>query len=147
MEAVARLRNNPRSNNNSGSPRKARLVIDTIRGTDVETALNRLRYSHKAVSTTIEKLVRSAINNWEQKNDADATEHELYIKEAFVDAGVTLKRFQPAPHGRAHRIRKRTNHMTIVVDSREPLEYDMDYEEPEMEEEENDTVEENQEEI
>lgn len=114
MEAVAKLRNCPTS------PRKMRLVIDTIRGLEVEKALNILKYNPKATSPKIEKLLLSAINNWQNKNpELDVTEANLCVKTAFVDQGRTLKRFQPAPFGRAYRIRKRSNHVTIIVDSKE----------------------------
>ncbi|MBX2846647.1 MAG: 50S ribosomal protein L22 [Saprospiraceae bacterium] len=114
MEAVAKLRNCP------SSPRKMRLVVDTIRGVEVEKALNILRFNPKAVSPKVEKLLLSAIANWENKNDGESVEDaNLYVKQAFVDQGRTLKRFQPAPFGRAYRIRKRSNHVTIIVDSKE----------------------------
>ncbi len=113
MEAVARLRNN------KGSARKARLVLDLIRGKDVEEALNILKFNHKHVSKKVEKLLESAINNWEQKNEGMRVEEsELYVKETYADGASVLKRFQPAPFGRAYRIRKRLSHITIVVDSR-----------------------------
>ncbi len=118
MEAVAKLINNPRTNNNSGSPRKSRYVVDMIRGLDIDKALNVLRFTDKAAATPVEKLLRSAIKNWEQKFEMDAADSSLYVKECFVDAGKTMRRFQPAPHGRAYRIRKRTNHITIKVASR-----------------------------
>lgn len=118
MEAVAKLINNPRTNNNAGSPRKTRYVVDLIRGLDIDKALNVLRFTDKAAATPIEKLLRSAIKNWEQKFEQDAADSSLYVKECFVDAGKTMRRFQPAPHGRAYRIRKRTNHITIKVASR-----------------------------
>jgi len=113
MKAVARLKNN------KGSARKARLVLDLIRGKDVEEALNILRFNQKHVSKKVEKLLESAINNWEQKNEGMRVEEsELYVKEAYADGASVLKRFQPAPFGRAYRIRKRLSHITIVVDSR-----------------------------
>ena len=116
MEAVAKLKNCPMS------PRKMRLVVDNIRGKDVEDALNILKYTKKEAATWLEKVVISAIANWENKNGGivDADDHGLYIKTAFVDGGTMLKRFRPAPHGRAHRIRKRTNHVTIIVENRIP---------------------------
>lgn len=114
MEAVAKLNNCP------SSPRKMRLVVDLIRGKDVEKALSILRYNNKAVAPKLEKLLLSAISNWEVKNDDVALEDAgLYVKTAFVNQGRTLKRFRPAPFGRAHRIRKRSNHVTIIVDSKE----------------------------
>lgn len=118
MEAVAKLINNPRTNNNAGSPRKTRYVVDLIRGLDIDKALNVLRFTDKAAATPIEKLLRSAIKNWEVKFEQDAADSNLYVKECFVDGGKTMRRFQPAPHGRAYRIRKRTNHITIKVASR-----------------------------
>ena len=118
MEAVAKLINNPRTNNNAGSPRKTRYVVDLIRGLDIDKALNVLRFTDKAAATPIEKLLRSAIKNWEQKFEMDAADSSLYVKGCFVDGGKTMRRFQPAPHGRAYRIRKRTNHITIKVASR-----------------------------
>ncbi len=114
MEAVAKLKNCPMS------ARKMRLVVDIIRGTDVDKALNILKFTRKEAATWLEKVVVSAISNWEVKagETFDADEFDLYVKEAFVDEGPTLKRFRPAPFGRAHRIRKRTNHITIVVANR-----------------------------
>ncbi|MCB9032473.1 MAG: 50S ribosomal protein L22 [Chitinophagales bacterium] len=100
------------------SPRKMRLVADAIRGKDVMQALNILTFSTKHASNTMEKLLRSAIANWENKFEMAADESELFVKEVFVDGGRTLKRFLPAPMGRAYRIRKRSNHVTIVLDSR-----------------------------
>lgn len=118
MEAVATLRNNPRTNNNAGSPRKARYVIDMIRGLDIDKALNTLKFTNKGAATPVEQVLRSAIKNWEQKHGLDAADNQLYVKECFVNGGTTLRRFQPAPHGRAYRIRKRTNHITVVVATR-----------------------------
>lgn len=101
------------------SPRKMRLVADMIRGMKVELALHALLYSPKAAAKPVYKLLRSAIANWEAKNEGKRFEDaNLYVKEIFVDEGHTLKRIQPAPQGRAHRIRKRSNHVTIIVDSR-----------------------------
>lgn len=113
MEAVAKLRNNPTS------PRKTRLLADLVRGMDVEKALGVLKHHSKHPSIPLEKLLLSAINNWEQKNESNRVEDaNLYIKAIFVDGGATLKRLRPAPQGRGYRIRKRSNHVTIVVDSR-----------------------------
>ena len=98
------------------SPRKMRYVVDLIRGMEVGRALGTLRFSQKAASNPLEKLLRSAIANWEQKNDRKAG--ELYVSKAYVDEGVTLKRMRPAPQGRGYRIRKRSNHVTLYVDSK-----------------------------
>ncbi len=111
MEAIARLRNHPTS------PRKMRLLVDLIRGEEVEKALNILKFSTKHNSRPLEKLLFSAIDNWKQKNETEEVEG-LYIKTAFVDQAGMLKRIQPAPQGRAHRIRKRSNHVTIIVDKK-----------------------------
>ncbi len=99
------------------SPRKMRLVADMIRGMEAYKALSVLKYSTKNASNGLEKLLRSAIANWEQKNDRKADNGELYISSIFVDEGRTLKRLRPAPQGRGYRIRKRSNHVTIFVDS------------------------------
>jgi large subunit ribosomal protein L22 len=115
MEAVAKLRNNPTST------RKTRLVVDLIRGKEVNEALNVLKFTSKESAPKIEKLLLSAISNWGQKNDAQPEDHDLIVKAAWVDGGKMLKRFRPAPQGRAHRIRKRSNHITLVVDSKTPL--------------------------
>jgi large subunit ribosomal protein L22 len=113
MEAVARLRNYPTS------PRKMRLLADMIRSMDVEIALNTLKFSTKDPSVAMEKLLVSAIANWKVKNEgADVTESNLFVKTVFVDGGRVLKRMRPAPQGRAYRVRKRSNHVTIIVDSR-----------------------------
>ena len=99
------------------SPRKMRLVADIIRGVEINKALGILRYSKKEASIRLEKLLKSAIANWEAKNEGERLEDtKLCVKEIFVDGGRMLKRIQPAPQGRAHRIRKRSNHVTIVVD-------------------------------
>ena len=117
MEAVAKLRNCPMS------ARKMRLVVDVIRGKNVDEALDILRYTKKEAAVWLEKVVLSAIANWEYKLDGaeSADDFNLFIKSAYSDEGTMLKRFRPAPHGRAHRIRKRTNHVTIVVEYRLPL--------------------------
>ncbi|WP_106521513.1 50S ribosomal protein L22 [Taibaiella chishuiensis] len=113
MEATARLRNYPTS------PRKMRLLADLIRGLDVEKALNILKFSTKHTSVPMEKLLLSAIDNWKQKNQGeDVATANLYVKIIFVDGGRMLKRMLPAPQGRAYRVRKRSNHITIIVDSR-----------------------------
>lgn len=114
MEAVAKLNNCPTS------PRKMRLLADLIRGKRVEEAFNILVFNAKKEnSLRLEKLLRSAIANWEQKNEGSRVEDsELFVKTIFVDGGAMVKRIQPAPQGRAHRIRKRSNHVTLVVDSK-----------------------------
>lgn len=98
------------------SPRKMRYVVDLIRGMEVNRALAVLKFSKKAASENVEKLLRSAIANWETKNDRRAEEGELYVTKVFVDEGVTMKRMRPAPQGRGYRIRKRSNHITLFVD-------------------------------
>ena len=130
MEAVAKLKNCPMS------VRKMRLVVDIIRGKNVEDALNILHYTKKEAALWLEKLVLSAIANWEHKNgmSVSADDYDLYIKTAFADQGTMLKRFRPAPHGRAHRIRKHTNHVTIVVENKVALESDKVQEDAEVEE-------------
>ncbi len=113
MEAVARLRNYPTS------PRKMRLLADLVRGKDVEMALNLLKFSTKHPSIALEKLLLSAVANWGVKNkDVDVSSAELFIKIIMVDGGRMLKRMRPAPQGRANRVRKRSNHVTLIVDSR-----------------------------
>jgi|TARA_B100001093_G_C26856613_1_gene1027738 large subunit ribosomal protein L22 len=108
--AIAQLRKSPIS------PRKMRLAADLIRGVEVNKALNILQFSSKDAAKSLEKLLRSAISNWEQKNeDADISEASLMVTRIEVGGGAMLKRIQPAPQGRAHRIRKRSNHVTIVV--------------------------------
>jgi large subunit ribosomal protein L22 len=103
-------------NNCPTSPRKMRLVADLIRGEKVERALNILRFSQKEASRRLEKLVLSAVANWQAKNeDTDIEAADLFVKEIRVDGGSMLKRLRPAPQGRAHRIRKRSNHVTVVL--------------------------------
>ncbi|MBO3117245.1 50S ribosomal protein L22 [Winogradskyella sp. DF17] len=105
-------------NNCPTSPRKMRLVADLIRGEKAEKALVILRYSQKEAARRLEKLVLSGIANWQSKNeDANIEEAGLFIKEIRVDGGTMLKRLRPAPQGRAHRIRKRSNHVTVVIDA------------------------------
>ena len=112
MEAVAKLNNVPTS------PRKMRLVADLIRGEKVDFALNTLKFDSKVGSKRLEKLLLSAISNWQEKNKDDKIEDaNLFIKEIYVNGGKMIKRLRPAPQGRAHRIRKRSNHVTIVLDS------------------------------
>ncbi len=108
----AALRNCPTS------PRKMRLVTELIKGQEVETALNILKTNTKEASIRLEKLLLSAIANWQEKNEGERLEdNALYIKEIFVDSARQLKRIRPAPQGRAHRIRKRSNHVTLIIDN------------------------------
>ncbi len=100
------------------SPRKMRYVVDLIRGMEVNRALAVLRFSKKAAAADVENLLRSAIANWESKNDRKAEDGELFVTRVFVDEGVTLKRMRPAPQGRGYRIRKRSNHVTLFVDTK-----------------------------
>jgi large subunit ribosomal protein L22 len=110
--AVAKLKNVPTS------PRKMRLIADLIRGERVNKALNILKYEPKVGSPKLEKLLLSAISGWEAKHqDVKLEEADLFVKEIFVDGGRQLKRLKPAPQGRAHRVRKRSNHVTLVLDS------------------------------
>jgi ribosomal protein L22, bacterial type len=108
----ASLRNIP------SSPRKMRYVVDLVRGMEVNKALATLHFNTKSAAQDVEKLLRSAIANWEQKNERKAENGELYISKIFVDEGATLKRMRPAPQGRGYRIRKRSNHVTIFVDAK-----------------------------
>jgi large subunit ribosomal protein L22 len=107
----AKLRNVPTS------PRKMRLVADMIRGMEAFRALGVLKYSNKMASVRVGKLLRSAIANWEEKNERKAENGELYITSISVDSATMLKRMRPAPQGRGHRIRKRSNHVTLFVDT------------------------------
>lgn len=100
------------------SPRKMRLVVDMIRGMEVNRALGTLRFSNKVASKDVEKVLRSAIANWEQKNERKAEAGELFVSKVFVDEGATMKRLRPAPQGRGYRIRKRSNHITLFVDTK-----------------------------
>ena len=103
-------------NNCPTSPRKMRLVADLVRGEKVERALQILKFNSKDASKNLEKLLLSAIANWQTKNeDASIEDAELFVKEIRVDGGSMLKRLRPAPQGRAHRIRKRSNHVTLVL--------------------------------
>jgi large subunit ribosomal protein L22 len=114
--AMAELRNCPTS------PRKMRLVVDMIRGVEVNRALDILRFSTKEQSKRIEKLLLSAISNWQKKNeDVRIEKSNLFVQEVFVDGGRMLKRLRPAPQGRGYRIRKRSNHVTILLGSRETI--------------------------
>lgn len=100
------------------SPRKMRLMADLIRGVEVNRALDLLKFSHKEPSKKLEKLLLSAISNWQKKNEDTRLENSnLVVKEIFVDQGRSLKRLRPAPQGRAYRIRKRSNHVTVILDS------------------------------
>jgi len=111
--SVAKLQNCPTS------PRKMRLVVDLIRGENVEKALYILKYTNKEAAIRVEKLLLSAIKNWEAKNEDKRVEDSgLYVKEISVGGGRQLKRLRPAPQGRGYRIRKRSNHVTLVVDSK-----------------------------
>ena len=110
--SVAKLKNVPTS------PRKMRLVADLIRGERVSKALNILKYEPKIGAPKLEKLLLSAISGWEAKHtDVKLEEADLYVKDIWVDSGRILKRLRPAPQGRAHRVRKRSNHVTLVIDS------------------------------
>lgn len=113
MEAIARLRNHPTS------PRKMRLLADSIRGLEVEEALNILKFNKKHNSIALEKLLLSAIDNWQEKyEDQDVAEANLYVKTIYVDGGRVLKRMLPRAQGRANRIHKRSNHVTLIIDSK-----------------------------
>ncbi|MFY8004254.1 MAG: 50S ribosomal protein L22 [Chitinophagaceae bacterium] len=113
MEAVAKLKNYPTG------PRKMRLLADVIRGLEVEKALAILEFHPQHNATPLAKLLKSAISNWEQKNEgSSAADSNLIVKTIFVDGGRILKRMRPAPQGRGYKIRKRSNHVTIIVDSK-----------------------------
>ena len=109
--SFAKLKNVP------SSPRKMRLVADMVRGKEVFKALGLLKFSNKEAAAKVEKLLRSAIANWEQKNERKAENGELYVKTIFVDCAPMLKRLRTAPEGRGYRIRKRSNHVTLFVDT------------------------------
>ena len=117
MEAIAKLRNVPTS------PRKMRLVADMVRGQKVTRALGLLKFEANSGAARIEKLLLSALANWQHHNEDNRIEDaNLYIKTIFVDEGRQLKRLRPAPQGRGHRIRKRSNHVTLIIDTKvEPL--------------------------
>ena len=105
-------------NNCPTSPRKMRLVADLVRGKDVNSALGILKFNPKEASKKLEKLLLSALSNWQSKNESSNIEEaKLFVKEIRVDSGSMLKRLRPAPQGRAHRIRKRSNHVTLVLDN------------------------------
>src|ERR1700742_2723653 len=111
--SIAKLQNCPTS------PRKMRLVVDLIRGVNVEKALYILKYTNKEAAIRVEKLLLSAIKNWEQQNEDKRVEDRgLYVKEVQVGGGRQNKRLRPAPQGRGYRIRKRSNHVTLIVDSK-----------------------------
>ncbi|WP_262918355.1 50S ribosomal protein L22 [Mucilaginibacter straminoryzae] len=111
--SIAKLQNCPTS------PRKMRLVVDLIRGENVEKALYILKFTNKEAAIRVEKLLLSAIKNWEAKNEGKRVEESgLYVKEVSVGGGRQLKRLRPAPQGRGYRIRKRSNHVTLIVDSK-----------------------------
>lgn len=113
MEAVAKLNNYPTG------PRKMRLIADVIRGMEVENALAILDFHPQHNAVPLAKLLKSAISNWEQKNNgASASDSNLVVKTVFVDGGRTLKRMRPAPQGRGYRVRKRSNHVTLIVDTK-----------------------------
>ena len=117
--AIAKLNDVPTS------PRKMRLVADLIRGVEVNRALDILKFSKKEASNRLEKLIRSAIANWEAKNEENRKELDngnVYVKTIMVDEGRTLKRIRTAPKGRAARIRKRSNHVTVILDVKKPVE-------------------------
>lgn len=105
-------------NNCPTSTRKMRMVAELIRGKEVNTAVNILHYSNREAAKKMETLLLSAISNWQAKNEGERIEDSsIFVKEVFVDGGRTLKRLRPAPQGRAHRIRKRSNHVTVILDS------------------------------
>ena len=109
-------------NNCPTSPRKMRIVADSIRGKKVDKALTMLKFSQKEASNKLEKLLLSAISNWQAKNeDSDVEEANLFVKEIKVDSAGMLKRLRPAPQGRAHRIRKRSNHVTLILGSQNSI--------------------------
>ena len=117
MEAVAKLRNCPLS------ARKMRLVADLVRGKKVEDAVNILKFTNKEAAGWLEKLVLSAVTNWENKTNGaqDVDQHDLFIKTLMVDDAGHIKRIRPAPQGRAHRIRKHSNHVTVIIENRIPF--------------------------
>jgi large subunit ribosomal protein L22 len=113
MEAIAKLKNVPTS------PQKMRLVADSVRGKQVSKALSILKFETKLGGAVIEKLLLSALANWQQKYEGERIEDaNLYVKEIFVDGGPVLKRMRPAPQGRGYRVRKRSNHITVVIDTK-----------------------------
>ena len=116
MEAIAKLKNIPTS------PRKMRLIADLIRGKRVNSALNDLKFDSRNSSRIIEKLLLSAVSNWQENNKNDKIEEtDLFVKSIYVDSGKMIKRLRTAPQGRAHRIRKRSNHVTVILDDLKTL--------------------------
>lgn len=130
MEAVAKIKNCPMS------PRKMRLIADNIRGKGVDNALDILRFTKNEAAEWLERLLLSAIANWEYKLDGmeSADDYDLYISEIFVNEGTMLKRFRPAAQGRAQRIRKRRNHVTLKVENRIEVQRELEPDEEEYEE-------------
>lgn len=124
MEAVAKLKSVPMS------ARKMRIVVDNIRGKKVSDALDILRYSKQEAAQWLEKALISAVANWEYKlgGEESAEDYDLFVKTAFSNEAGMLRRFRPAPHGRAHRIRKRSNHVTLIVENRKPLDSEQEEE-------------------
>lgn len=122
MEAVAKQKSIPMS------ARKMRLVVDNIRGKAVNEALNILEFSKQEAAIWLKKTLLSAIANWQYKTGESAADFDLYVKTVFSDQGTQLKRYRPAPHGRPHRIRKHSNHITIVVENRVALESEAEVE-------------------
>lgn len=122
-ESAAKIKEDKKSlyfakyNDIPSSPRKMRLVADMIRGVEVTKALGILKYSTKEAAGKMEKVLRSAIANWEQKTEQKVEEGSLFVSRVYVDGGKTLKRLRPAPQGRGYRIRKRSNHVTVFVDT------------------------------
>jgi large subunit ribosomal protein L22 len=115
------------------SPRKMRLVADIIRGVEANKALDVLNFTRKDAAKVMAKVLRSAIANFEEKSGLRAEESDLYIKEIFVDESKPLKRVQPAPQGRAHRIKKRSNHVTLILDTKAPIDTEQKIEKVETE--------------
>ena len=125
IKAVKRETAFARLNNVPSSPRKMRLVADTVRGVEVNRALDLLKFSKREASGRLEKLLRSAIANWEAKNPDKSSELDngnVYVKTSMVDGGRMLKRIRPCPRGMAGRIRKRSNHVTVILDVKQPVE-------------------------
>jgi len=119
VTAIAKLNDAPTS------PRKMRLVADMVRGVEVNKAIDMLHFSKKEASIRLEKLLRSAVANWvakNQDNEKALDNGEVIVKTIMVDEGATLKRIRPCPQGRAGRIRKRSNHVTVILDTKKPVE-------------------------